>query len=70
MSLREGESDDGLRVLNETQVIIAWSLTLSVGMMHRRMYLMMELGLGGNHYRAMEELTDGRAAEHGADRWR
>ena len=30
MSLRKGESDGGLRVLNETQVIIAWSLTLSV----------------------------------------
>ena len=34
---------------------------------------MMEMGLGGNHDRAMEELTDGRAVDlssYGADRCR
>ena len=41
--------------------------------MHRRMYLVMEMGLGRDHDRAMEELTDGRAVDpssYGASRCR
>ena len=68
MSLREGDGDDGFQVSDETRVIIVLSSMVSLqekksacsAGIHRRVCLEMELGLGGNYGRAMEELMDGR----------